>query len=201
MTASIVDTSARRPASGERPPRASLVRGDSARRSGECTSRPLRLCCGSASGTRRLRLRRVPAVDRDRRTGQEIGSGARQEHGDTAEIVRNPPASGGRACNDALVQAAGVFPLAPFTKTAAAQFESTLQVNLLGPYRLAQPLAAQMRERGSGNVVTIGSVADRIAYPENVAYAASKFAAWPRVVRRLRARPPTSSANRRTTPR
>jgi NADP-dependent 3-hydroxy acid dehydrogenase YdfG len=34
-----------------------------------------------------------------------------------------------------------------------------------------------MSERGSGHVVTIGSVADRIAYPENVAYAASKFAA------------------------
>ena len=78
---------------------------------------------------------------------------------------------------DALVQAAGVFPLAPFTKTEAAQFESALQVNLLGPYRLAQPLAARMHERGSGHVVTIGSVADRIAYPENVAYAASKFAA------------------------
>jgi len=78
---------------------------------------------------------------------------------------------------DALVQAAGVFPLALFAKTPAAQFESTLQVNLLGPYRLAQPLAAGMRGRGSGHVVTIGSVADRTAYPENVAYAASKFGA------------------------
>ena len=52
-----------------------------------------------------------------------------------------------------------------------------MQVNLLGPYRLAQPLAAQMRERGSGHVVTIGSVADRTAFPENVAYATSKFGA------------------------
>jgi NAD(P)-dependent dehydrogenase (short-subunit alcohol dehydrogenase family) len=78
---------------------------------------------------------------------------------------------------DALVQAAGVFPLALFRNTPAAQFESALQVNLLGPYRLAQPLAARMRERGTGHVVTIGSVADRIAYPENVAYAASKFGA------------------------
>ena len=78
---------------------------------------------------------------------------------------------------DALVQAAGVFPLALFAKIPASQFESTLQVNLLGPYRLAQPLAARMRERGSGHVVTIGSVADRTAYAENVAYAASKFGA------------------------
>ena len=83
-------------------------------------------------------------------------------------------------CNGAphaLVQAAGVFPLAMFEKTAAPEFEATLQVNLLGPYRLAQPLAASMRERGSGHVVTIGSIADRTAFPENVAYAASKFAA------------------------
>lgn len=78
---------------------------------------------------------------------------------------------------DALVQAAGVFPLAPVEKTAPAQFEGALQVNLLGPYRLAQPLAAKMHARGSGHVVTIGSIADRTAFPENVAYAASKFGA------------------------
>jgi NAD(P)-dependent dehydrogenase (short-subunit alcohol dehydrogenase family) len=78
---------------------------------------------------------------------------------------------------DALVQAAGVFPLALFQQTGATEFEAALQVNLLGPYRLAQPLAARMRARGSGHVVTIGSVADRTAFPENVAYAASKFGA------------------------
>ena len=78
---------------------------------------------------------------------------------------------------DAIVQAAGVFPLALFERTPAAEFASTLQVNLLGPYRLAQPLAARMRERRSGHVVTIGSIADRTAFPENVAYAASKFGA------------------------
>lgn len=85
-----------------------------------------------------------------------------------------------RACDgppDALVQAAGVFPLVPFERTPASEFETALQVNLLGPYRLAQPLAAGMRQRGSGHVVTIGSVADRIAFPENVAYSASKFGA------------------------
>lgn len=85
-----------------------------------------------------------------------------------------------RACDgppDALIQAAGIFPLVPFEKTPASEFEDALQVNLLGPYRLAQPLAARMRERRSGHVVTIGSVADRTAFPENVAYSASKFGA------------------------
>jgi NADP-dependent 3-hydroxy acid dehydrogenase YdfG len=78
---------------------------------------------------------------------------------------------------DGLVQAAGVFPLAPFQKTPAPQFEDALRINLLGPYRLAQPLATKMRERGSGHVVTIGSIADRKTYADNVAYSAGKFGA------------------------
>jgi NADP-dependent 3-hydroxy acid dehydrogenase YdfG len=82
-----------------------------------------------------------------------------------------------RGAPDGLVQAAGVFPLAPFEKTPATDFETAVRVNLLGPYRLAQPLAAQMRARGSGHVVTIGSIADRNTFAENVAYSASKFGA------------------------
>ncbi len=78
---------------------------------------------------------------------------------------------------DVIVQAAGVFPLALATKTRPVEFDSALQVNLLGPYRMAQPLLVKMRERGSGHVVTIGSIADRTTFPENVAYAASKFGA------------------------
>jgi NADP-dependent 3-hydroxy acid dehydrogenase YdfG len=78
---------------------------------------------------------------------------------------------------NAVVQAAGLFPLAPVDQTTAAEFEGALQVNLLGPYRLLQPMLSGMRERGSGHVVTIGSVADRTAFPENAAYAASKFGA------------------------
>jgi NADP-dependent 3-hydroxy acid dehydrogenase YdfG len=78
---------------------------------------------------------------------------------------------------DALVQAAGIFPLAMIERTAPDEFEGALQVNLLGPYRLAQPLVAKMRERGSGHVITIGSIADRQVFPGNVAYASSKFGA------------------------
>lgn len=78
---------------------------------------------------------------------------------------------------DALVQAAGVFPLQLVEQTAPDEFDSALQVNLLGPYRLAQPLLAKMRKRGSGHVITIGSIADRQVFPGNVSYAASKFGA------------------------
>ncbi len=99
----------------------------------------------------------------------------------SAEEIDRAVATITNACRggapDALVQAAGVFPLAPFEQTKPAEFQSALQVNLLGPYRLAQPIAARMREHRSGHVVTIGSVADRTAFAENVAYSASKFAA------------------------
>lgn len=78
---------------------------------------------------------------------------------------------------DILVQAAGIFPLATVAATPAAGFTDALQVNLLGPYRLAQPILLAMQQRGSGHVVTIGSIADRTAFPGNVAYAASKFGA------------------------
>lgn len=85
-----------------------------------------------------------------------------------------------KACNgapDAVVQAAGVFPLAQFEETPPHEFESALRVNLLGPYRLAQPLVSHMKSRQAGHVVTIGSVADRTAFSGNTAYSASKFAA------------------------
>ncbi len=78
---------------------------------------------------------------------------------------------------DVLVQAAGIFPLALLEKTPPDEFADTLQVNLIGPYRLAQPLMRRMRERGLGHVVTIGSIADHKAFAENSAYSASKFAA------------------------
>ena len=88
---------------------------------------------------------------------------------DIVDACKGPP--------QAVVQAAGVFPLAGFDKTKSDDFNAALQVNLLGPYRLAQPLIAGMRERRDGHLVTVGSIADRTAFAENVAYAASKFGA------------------------
>jgi NADP-dependent 3-hydroxy acid dehydrogenase YdfG len=76
-----------------------------------------------------------------------------------------------------LVQNAGLFALATVETMPAAEFARTLDVNLVGPYRLAHGLVPLMRGRGSGHVVTIGSIADRAVYAGNAAYAASKFGA------------------------
>ena len=78
---------------------------------------------------------------------------------------------------DIVVQNAGLFTLASVLETTPDVFAGTLAANLVGPYRLLHALVAAMLRRASGHVVTIGSIADRVAFAENVAYAASKFGA------------------------
>ncbi|MFN8571886.1 MAG: SDR family oxidoreductase [Gemmatimonadaceae bacterium] len=78
---------------------------------------------------------------------------------------------------DILVSCAGIFPLASVAQTSGDEFALAMQTNLVGPFRLLHAFAPAMRERGRGHIVTVGSVADRTAYPENAAYAASKFGA------------------------
>jgi NADP-dependent 3-hydroxy acid dehydrogenase YdfG len=55
--------------------------------------------------------------------------------------------------------------------------DQMLHLNLGAPHRLLHAFVPAMRERRSGDVVTIGSVADRATYPENAGYAATKFGA------------------------
>ena len=76
-----------------------------------------------------------------------------------------------------LVSNAGVFELATVEATTAEQFRRALDVNLLAPFLLARAFLPNMRARGDGHLVTIGSIADRNAFPENGAYAASKYGA------------------------
>ena len=88
----------------------------------------------------------------------------------TADIERafeGPP--------DIIVNNAGAFPLARVEDTSVDLFAETLEVNLLAPFALVRGFLKAMRTRGSGHVVTIGSIADRATFPENGAYAASKF--------------------------
>jgi NADP-dependent 3-hydroxy acid dehydrogenase YdfG len=76
---------------------------------------------------------------------------------------------------DVVVNAAGVFALAPIEATDPDDFARTIDANLVGPFRLLHAFVGPMRARGSGHVVTIGSIADHAAFPENGAYSASKF--------------------------
>jgi NADP-dependent 3-hydroxy acid dehydrogenase YdfG len=74
-----------------------------------------------------------------------------------------------------LVNNAGFFSLATVDATAIADFRASLEVNLVAPFRFVRAFLAAMCERGSGHVVSIGSISDRVAFPENASYSASKF--------------------------
>ncbi|HSJ64515.1 MAG TPA: SDR family oxidoreductase [Gemmatimonadaceae bacterium] len=78
---------------------------------------------------------------------------------------------------DAIVCAAGTFTLARVRDADPNAFADAIAVNLFGPFLIVRAVLPRMLERGSGHCVLIGSVADRHAYPENGAYAASKFGA------------------------
>ena len=78
---------------------------------------------------------------------------------------------------DALVSNAGLFQLRRLDETAPIDFARTVETNLVAPFLLLRAFLPSMRARGSGHVVTVGSIADRVAFAENGAYAASKFGA------------------------
>jgi NADP-dependent 3-hydroxy acid dehydrogenase YdfG len=76
---------------------------------------------------------------------------------------------------DIIVNNAGAFLIAPAHETTVDAFRDTLEVNLVGPFVIVRRFLPAMRARGSGHVVTIGSIADRATFPGNAAYAASKY--------------------------
>ena len=76
---------------------------------------------------------------------------------------------------DILVNNAGLFVPQPLDDTTVDTFARTVDVNLVAPFALVKAFLPQMRERGAGHIVTVGSVADRTAFAGNAAYSASKF--------------------------
>jgi len=76
---------------------------------------------------------------------------------------------------DILVFAAGAFELAPLTETSVDSFDRQLAVNLRAPFLCLRALLPSMLELEAARVITVGSIAGRMAFPRNGAYAASKF--------------------------
>jgi NAD(P)-dependent dehydrogenase (short-subunit alcohol dehydrogenase family) len=74
-----------------------------------------------------------------------------------------------------VVNAAGVFDLAPLAETSVEVFDRNVTANLRAPFLVIRALLPDMLARGSGFIVNVGSVACRKAFPGNGAYAASKF--------------------------
>lgn len=79
------------------------------------------------------------------------------------------------AAPDIVVNSAGQFMIAPVENTTLAEFQAIVGVNVTAPFAFMREFLPDMRDRGRGHVVTIGSLADHEALAGNSAYAASKF--------------------------
>jgi NADP-dependent 3-hydroxy acid dehydrogenase YdfG len=76
---------------------------------------------------------------------------------------------------DIVVNNAGVFFIKPVVDTTPDEFARTLAVNLVAPFLITRAVVGHLVQRGTGHLVTIGSVADHVAYTGSTAYAASKY--------------------------
>ena len=111
----------------------------------------------------------------------EIGNGAftvecdladMSSAGDAVAAVRST--LGGAP--DILVNNAGLFVIRGIDETSAEELQSLLSTNVTGAFALTRSFLPEMKARGSGHVVTIGSIADRHIFPGNAAYSATKYA-------------------------
>lgn len=75
-----------------------------------------------------------------------------------------------------LVHNAGSHIKKPATETTEEEFQSLLDVHVLGAHALNRMLIPRMHEAGHGSIVFIASMASLIGFPGVVAYAAAKSA-------------------------
>jgi NAD(P)-dependent dehydrogenase (short-subunit alcohol dehydrogenase family) len=123
-------------------------------------------------GARVLAISRTVSGERDDRITEVALDLAAP--GSVASVVAAADRAFGRA-PDVLVNNAGAFFVAPIVDTSPESFDRLLALNLSVPFRLVHAFVGPMRARGSGHIVTVGSIADHVAFPENGAYSASKF--------------------------
>ena len=75
---------------------------------------------------------------------------------------------------DILVNAAGINPRKNSEELTLKEWELTMNLNLTAPYVLSSKLIEGMRQRGWGRVINIASLQTERAFPNGIAYGASK---------------------------
>jgi NAD(P)-dependent dehydrogenase (short-subunit alcohol dehydrogenase family) len=88
--------------------------------------------------------------------------------------VRDAVAAAGAL--DALVNNAGFGISGPVEQVSVDDARGIMETNFFGAVRMVQAVLPQMRERGSGVVVNVSSLAGRVAPPLGGFYSASKYA-------------------------
>lgn len=79
------------------------------------------------------------------------------------------------AAPDIVVNNAGIFGLSAIEKVSMESFMKSVGINLHVPFRMIREFLGDMKSRGAGHIVNIGSVADRVIMPENGPYSAAKY--------------------------
>ena len=77
---------------------------------------------------------------------------------------------------DVLVNNAGISGASPLELTPEAEHQAMFETNYFGAIRCIQSVLPRMRERRSGAIVNVTSVAGIVAIPNQIAYSASKWA-------------------------
>lgn len=76
---------------------------------------------------------------------------------------------------DVAIANAGVSAITSVAETTAAQWSTVVDINLTGTFNLIRAVAAGMRDRRRGRIVTVSSMMGRSANPGIPAYTASKW--------------------------
>jgi len=124
---------------------------------------------------------RVIFADLDRERAADAARGVPGARAETVDVT-DPESAGAlvsrvvaaEARVDILVNAAGVFRVAPMLEMKLSEWETVLKVNLTGIFIMTQAAGAVMLRQGKGRVINLGSVSSRVGNPEYAAYAASK---------------------------
>ena len=77
---------------------------------------------------------------------------------------------------DILINAAGYGIMKDFSEFTDYEVVKMFDTNVIGTIQLTTEIAKRMRERKSGIIVTIASLAGKIATPKSSVYSATKFA-------------------------
>jgi NAD(P)-dependent dehydrogenase (short-subunit alcohol dehydrogenase family) len=77
---------------------------------------------------------------------------------------------------DVLVNNAGFGITGPIEHVPLPEFSRMFETNVLGALRMIQAVLPQMRERGSGTIVNVTSLAGLVTPPTGGAYSATKYA-------------------------
>ncbi len=77
---------------------------------------------------------------------------------------------------DVWINNAGISQIAPLASTSRAEFDRAFAINFRGTVNGTWAALTQMRERGSGTIVNLASIAGHVVAPYMAAYCASKHA-------------------------